>query len=238
MNCIHPGAVSADELVAYADGEAPKHIIEHLQACPACAAAAGEYDRAQRRLGGGLYRFDCPPPHRLGEYELHVLSPIEQTQVAAHVVDCPRCAEELQTLRTFLVTELAPTPVGPGERVRRIVATLLQPTPGAAYAGLRGAGDTATQTYRAGDITITIGPGSELRRGRGSLAGLIWREGAAVETLVGSVVALIAPDGTAETTEVDDLGNFAFDEVTPGTYRLEVTLGDQLVTIDGLRIGR
>jgi hypothetical protein len=124
------------------------------------------------------------------------------------------------------------------ERMRRIIATLLPPPPlTSPHASLRGAADAMARTYQAGDVTITLDLGAPVRLGRTSLVGLIWREGDDPETIAGSVVALTRDDGTTETTEIDDVGNFAFDEISPGAYQLEVTLGDDTITIEGLPLG-
>lgn len=249
MNGGHPGAVSPEDLIAYLDGEASPDVAAHVRACPVCSAAAADYARDLRRLQGKLFRFECPPSHRLGEYELGVVSPEQRTAIAAHVVECPLCTAELRTLRDFLAGDLVagladPAP-GPVERLRRVVATVLAPRPAGAYAGLRGAAtaDAGTQTYQAGDISISVSTTPAAARGRLSLSGLIWREDVDGE-IAGSMVALIgAEDDTPmaqprQTTEIDELGNFTFDEVEPGAYRLEVTLGDQIVVIDNLQFGR
>ncbi|HET8629404.1 MAG TPA: zf-HC2 domain-containing protein [Thermomicrobiales bacterium] len=237
MNCIDPGVATPEDLLAYADGDAPPTIVEHVRACPACAAVAAGYAAAQRHLRRRLYRFDCPSPQELGDYELGLLPPAERTRVAAHVVACPHCADELRTLRDFLAGEPAALtrPTGP---LRRLVATLLEPAPGAAYAGLRGADDATAQTYQAGGVTIALDTQFDRRRGRGALTGLLWQEDPAAADLAGAAATLLAPDGATRTTALDDVGNFAFDDLAPGRYQVEVTLGDQLVTIPELRIGR
>src|SRR5437763_1603958 len=53
-----------------------------------------------------------------------------------------------------------------------------------------------------------------------------------------TAVALKQDKGETQTTEIDDVGNFTFDEISPGTYHLEVTLGDDNITIEGLPIGQ
>ena len=226
--------------MAYLDGEANAQVTQHIDFCPDCSATAGEYARLQHRLRIRLDRFDCPSPHELGDYELGLLGALERTQVAAHVLDCPHCAAELRTLRDFLAEDLAPPNLGVIERVRRVVATLLTPPPNPALAGLRGTADVTTQTYRAGDLTVslTTGPGTDRQRRTASLAGLIWSEDPAAEGRLAGTVALIAADGGRRTTQIDDLGNFAFDEVTPGTYGLEVAIGDRIVAIEDLSIDR
>ncbi len=238
----HPGAVAPEDLLAFLDGEAPPHIVEHLRTCRECRALAREYARTHGQLRRRLCRFDCPPPQTLGDYELGLLPPEDRTAVAAHVVACPRCGDELRQLRDFLAGDLVTPSPGPAarpvERVRQIVAGLLAPPTGPALAGLRGVADPATLTYTAEDLTIAIDTGFEARRGRADLTGLIYSEDAA-ESAIGETGAatLVAPDGTARTAEIDDLGNFAFEGIAPGTYRLEVTLGDRLVVIEELRIG-
>ena len=249
MNGGHPGAVSPEDLIAYLDGEAPPDIVAHVRDCPECGAAAADYARDLRRLQRRLFRFACPTSHQLGEYELGVVSPEERTAIAAHVVECPRCTAELRTLREFLAGDLVaglanPLP-GPVERLRRVVASVMAPRPGAGYAGLRGtaAADAGTRTYQAGDVSISLSTAPAATRGRLSLSGLLWREDADGEVAGATVALLGAEDDTpaaqpGQTTELDELGNFTFDEVAPGIYRLEVTLGDQIVVIDGLRLER
>jgi anti-sigma factor RsiW len=238
MTCIDPGAATPEDLLAYADGDAPPTIVEHIRACPACAAVAAGYAATQRRLRRSLYRFDCPSPQELGDYELGLLPPTERTRVAAHVVACPPCADELRTLRDFLASEPAELTRPAAGTLRRLVATLLAPAPGTAYAGLRGADDATAQTYQAGGVTIALDTQFDPRRGRGALAGLLWHEDPAAADLAGAAATLLAPDGATRTTALDDVGNFAFDDLAPGRYQVEVTLGDQLVTIPELRIGR
>ena len=167
--------------------------------------------------------------------------------LSTHVVECPLCTAELRTLRDFLAGDLVaglagPAP-GPVERLRRVVATVLGPRPAGACAGLRGVGaDARTRTYQAGDVSITVSTAPAARRGWLSLSGLIWREDADGERAGSSVALIGAEDDTptaqpGQTTEIDELGNFTFDEVEPGAYRLEVTLGDQIVVIDDLPLG-
>ena len=233
--CTRPEPVPVEDLVAYAYGEATPELVAHIETCPACREAAGEYTQLQRELGARLYRFDCPTPQTLGEYTLHLLAAEEQTRVAGHVRDCPLCAAELRTLRDFLASELAATVPSLMTRIKRTIATLVAP-PAAAYAGVRGAG-AATRTYRAGAIVITVDPGAGARRARLPVTGLIWREGGAMEELAGSQVRLIAADGTAHTTQLGALGDFDWEAVAPGTYRLEAALADHLVVVEELRVG-
>ena len=237
-NGANHGAVTPEDLIAFADDEAPGPIGEAIRADLALRAAADSYAQDQRRLQERLYRFDCPSPQLLGEYDLGLLAPAERTRVAAHVVACPRCTAEVRMLRDFMASGDAAPPVGAVGRMRRIVATLLPPPPLVSpHASLRGADDATTRTYQAGDVTLTLDMGAPVRRGRTSLMGLIWRDGDDLTTIAGSTVALLR-DGESAQTTIDEVGNFAFDDIAPGTYRLEVTLGDDRITIEGVSIGQ
>jgi anti-sigma factor RsiW len=225
--------VPPEDLIAYIDGEASPEIAERIAADPQQLVEARGYARVQEVLQQRLHRFDCPSSQTLGEYELGMLVPAERTRVARHVVECPQCTAELVTLRAFMSVDDAP-PLGAVERVRRLVATFV-PAPRGAVAGLRGAADESARTYHAGDLTITLDVGA-VRRGRASLIGLIWREDGAVMP-PGSVVTMTGTTGIVASAEVDDLGNFAFDDVEAGTWQVELALGDEIVVIDGLHIG-
>lgn len=233
------GAVTPEELIAFVDGEASGQVGEEIEADPTLRAAADAYARTQRHLQRYLYRFDCPSPQALGEYDLGLLVPAERTRIAAHVVVCPRCTAELRMLRDFMAMEDDIPPVGAMGRIRRIVATLLPPPPLLSpHASLRGAGDATGRTYQAGDVTITLDMGVPVHRGRMSLTGLIWRESDEYETVTGSTVVLISGDRATETDTIDAIGNFTFDDIIPGTYQLEVSLGDDRIIIEGIPIGQ
>jgi hypothetical protein len=243
VDCVMPGAVTAEDIVAYVDGEAPVRVVDHLRSCPACQAEASRAAQTQHRLRQVLYRFDCPSPQQLGDYALTVLEPDARRQVASHVIECPRCAEELQTLRMFLNVEPEPQP-GPLERLRRVVATLVSPpatAPAMAYAGLRGTSVSAVQTYQAGGLTVTLGASPKTRRGPAILSGLILWDGGGPEVdreaMAGGEVVLIDAAGASRTEPLDALGNFSFEIARTGTYRLEVRLPDQIVIVEEVQVG-
>jgi hypothetical protein len=199
-----------------------------MQASTAGPSDPDDFERALRRA---LYRFDCPDAQRLGEYQLELLEPDERTRVAAHAVDCDECREELQTLRAFLAM---PTPVAdqPLAGVRRFIATLFAPSPGLAYSGLRGAGDDSTRVFEAHDVTVSVGR----TQTTGSLLGLVVAASQSAEALEGHEVRLLPREGAAMRTELDDLGNFEFANVTAGNYALEIELPDGVLVIEELRV--
>ncbi|HEU5317483.1 MAG TPA: hypothetical protein VFX49_15330 [Chloroflexota bacterium] len=234
--CIEPGAVTRDDLMAYVDGEAAPHVAEHVRRCAACAAELRALAGAQRSLQRALHRFECPAPPVLGEYALALLPQLEQRLVAAHVVDCPRCTEEVQTLRTFLSVEPQSVPSA-FERLKRVVATLLTPPGSAAiFAEFRGGvATTAPLAYRSEDVTVTVSvqPDDGGAR-RWALHGLVVRDG---PSLFPAQTRLIAPDGTTRESPLDDLGNFLYEGLPPGVYQLEVDLPEHVLVAENVAIG-
>ena len=238
MTCDRPGSVTPDELVAYLDGVAPPGVTQHLRTCASCAAEADAYRRVQSRLGRRLHRFECPSPQTLSEFELGFLAAEERQAIIAHLPDCPLCARELRDLRTFLAEdpthEVAPRS-GVVAGLRTVIATLVAPPARPAYA-MRGSTEVAAQTYRAGNVTISIATGPAIL-GYATLSGLVWSDDAESEELAGHEVTLVAETGASYATRLDNLGNFAFEDVYPGVYRLETRLSDHLVVVENVRIG-
>lgn len=229
-----PG-ITPEAILAHLDGEDLPHVAAYLQTSPEGAALAAEYRALQGNLVGALYRHDCPPTQRLGDYALRLLAPADQVAIAAHVTTCPLCADELAQIRAFLTVEVGPPPIGIGERARRLVATLLDAAPVGAGAALRGSDTGSTLTFRAEGFTITLDDFATSRRGYRSLIGLIEQPATAPGD---AAVSLFATDGARRDEVIDEIGNFAFDDLAAGDYRLEVLLGGDTIVIDGLRIGR
>jgi len=165
MECSSPPALSDDALSAILDGAAAESALDHLAACPSCAARVQEARQAERLLRARLRRFDCPPPDRLGEYHLSMLPADEERAIRSHLATCVRCQEELEQLRTFMLADdpealPAPAPAFAAPRrverrpprLRELVARLLPPAPSMA---LRGAA-TRTRTYEAGGVTVLL----------------------------------------------------------------------------------
>jgi hypothetical protein len=189
-----------------------------------------EFENELRRV---LYRYDCPDAHTLGEYELDKLDAVHRTIVAAHAAECDECQVELQVRRAFLrAAEPAPMPQSLVERARRVVATLFTPAPGLAYGRLRGAADSATRVFEADDVTITVGPG----QGAGTLMGLVLASATLADGESLGAARLIAIDGSAFSSALDNLGNFEFAHVAPGQYALEIDLADTVVVVQEIRV--
>ncbi|MGQ9626948.1 MAG: hypothetical protein ACUVV0_08610 [Anaerolineae bacterium] len=96
------------KLIAYLDGEADEETRQHVRACPHCARQVKEYARLQKGLSFALFRRDCPPSQKLGEFHLGLLSMEEERSIAIHLERCPHCRQELTELDAFLFEETAP----------------------------------------------------------------------------------------------------------------------------------
>lgn len=239
MKCIAPGSTTPEDLLAFVEREAPPSIVSHVDRCPACATEARRYASLQNHLRRRLFRVVCPPPQALGDYHLGLLDPDERYEVAQHLADCPRCAAELRTLRVYLADN---SPIGATAGIeravgalRRVAASLVSPGPNLAYAGLRG-GPAESQTFRAGDVAISIGVSPTSRRGRSTVSGLITRDEQPSSLFADRDVRLLVENRVVETARVDDLGNFDLENVIPGAYTLEIDLDDALVTIEDLKV--
>jgi hypothetical protein len=189
--------------------------------------------RVESLLRGTLFRFDCPDALTLGEYQLALLSAEQRTRVAAHAAECDACGAELRLLRTFLATPLRPQQSLSG-RARRLVAELFvpaTPVPGLAFSALRGSDDAELRVFQTDGFTVTVGPGQQ----PGTLIGIL------VATTPSDAVhqgeaRLIALDGNVVRSNLDDLGNFAFERIPEGRYALEVDLVDSVVVVQELHI--
>ncbi len=181
----------------------------------------------QSELRQMLYRFDCPRPHALGEYELGLVATEERVRIARHAVDCDACTADLLMLREYLATDIS-VPQTILSQLRRVVATVFAPASGLGLAGVRGA-DSALRQYRVEGASVSIGSGPE----RGSLIGLLVLDNA--DRMQGEV-RLLPGQGAALTSDLDELGNFEFFDVAPGTYAVEIQLADEIIVVQHLQV--
>jgi hypothetical protein len=227
MQQIVSGHPTPEELLAFVDGDTTPEVASHLQSCVTCATDVDMIATTQVGLRQALYRFDCPEPHQLGEYELDVVEHDVRLRIASHAADCDPCGTELRMLRQFLATD-PPMPVTLFEQARRVIATLMVPKPGLGLAGIRGA-DTQVRVYQVAGARLSISPGTE----PGSIFGLLVLESSG---LLDGEVLLVPASGDPQTTPLDDLGNFEFDQLPRGSYAMEVHLPEQVIIVQELRI--
>ena len=69
------------------------------------------------------------------------------------------------------------------------------------------------------------------------MMGLEMPEDGEAEAASGGEARLVARGGGAHATPIDELGNFAFEDLTPVRYRHELHLADQVVLVEDLPVG-
>jgi hypothetical protein len=223
----HP---TSEELMALGDGDGNAETAAHVRGCGRCTELAQQYVASQAALRRALYRFDCPTPQTLGEYELGLLTSGPRTQVAAHATECHLCLAELQDLRAFLA---APTdvPESLGARARRLVATLFQPAPELAYGGLRGAESESTRIYQIGSLSLTLTTDAEAH----VITGLLLAPDLDASALAGAEVRFAGGGATPRVTHLDNLGNFEIEDLTPAVYDVEIDLPAEVLVVEAVR---
>jgi hypothetical protein len=174
-------------------------------------------DFIERNLSAHLYRITCPSPEDLGEYHLKILPNEPAEAIRQHLITCPHCTQELTQLQSYL-KELAPDlDYTFQERVKIWIARLLPP-PGSALTpafALRGEG-AGPLMFEAGSYQLTLEIQDDpANPGLRTILGLVI---GGADTL--QRVALWQDGGSIQETAVDDLGNFVFAGVQPGSYDL------------------
>jgi hypothetical protein len=121
---------------------------------------------------------------------------------------------------------------------RRIVATLLPPSPG--FAMQRGPSQQPVQwprNYMAEDVQISLQLESNPKqRETLQLIGLVTCKGVVLESLEGTPVQLTAQTGTLFTQPIDELGNFVFPSLVPGIYTLEMRFPEGAIVVDQMQV--
>jgi len=215
--------LSDAELLAYLDGELDEELARHVERSTVYRERLQALARQERRLAANLYRGTCPDAHELGEFHMELLAPERAALITQHTDICPHCALELRELQTYL-DELAPElEYSFLERVRVFIARLIPDVPnlGGAQmpvpvlAGMRGEAG-GPLLYEAGEAQVSLEVQDDAARaGHKSVLGLITGVDAA-----GWQVVLWQDSKQVQALEVDDLGNFVFEVLPPGAYRL------------------
>jgi hypothetical protein len=195
------------------------------------------YAQAQNRLRHTFYRITCPSAEVFGDYELGLVSDAERVAIAGHVLECRRCAEELQVLREFMAPDTAvePAQAGAFDRLVRMVATAFVPPLQPALGAMRGSADSASRNFRAGSLAMKITQTSEPRQSGRILVGLVWQDDKPAAELSGEA-RLFGTGGYSRTTPIDRFGNFTFENVDPGTYHVELQIEMHVTVVEELRV--
>lgn len=218
-----PDDLSDDQLLAYLDGDAEPDMVRRIEANPAYQPRLQALRAAQDELIHMLRPLKRPSSLTLGEYHLGLLPQAEARQVEAYLAQHPHAAHQLARLQDYL-SEVDPfsEPVSPGpiERVKVLIAELIQaggPGPQAALGGVRG--DLAG-IYQAANIRIVLETDVDLTDpSRKSLVGLV--QGIEPD---GLTAHLLSPSEAKPAGEspIDEFGNFMMSGLAAGTYHLVI----------------
>jgi len=225
MNCIFPPELNDQQLMAYLDDPAANQETgRHLQGCPHCQEKATALDRFQKRLQSRVYRSTCPSTEEIGEYYLHMGSASQRLVIAQHLRECPHCAEEMVTLEEF-IRDIAPHS-GLLEPIK-VLMTRLANGSGQSIPMLRGGGNGPLQFEVDGIvIVLDIQPAGQ---GRMNILGQVAAEDQ--DQWTGALVELRKDTDLQYSTQVDDLGAFRFDGISPGSKELRITPENKSVMV-------
>jgi hypothetical protein len=107
LKCINPQPLTDEVLSLVLDDFGDLETERHLAVCAECAARLLDMRRWDTFITTHVRRFQCPSPHRLGDYHAGMLNKDDIEFVRQHLEDCPFCQDELAILDEFLRLPLA-----------------------------------------------------------------------------------------------------------------------------------
>ena len=233
--CIAPGEIKEGDLVKYVEGTASQPVRDHIARCPACAAQVKALAQVDRALREGLFRASCPSADSLLGYVTRILPADEQRRVAQHVKECPHCAAEVRELEQAKTAPISLLWEQVLRTARAIIEAITVPPRPELVPALRGSPHPLS-LFRAGDLDIALGveisgPGPVFR-----IRGRVMKQGSPASQVIGHPVRLIRQDRVVAHQEVDELGHFVFEGVSPGEYELVLDYNDADVVIQHIRL--
>ncbi len=145
-------------LYSFLDGAVDPLTAEAIRASAESMARAEALRREYVRLRTAFDRIDCLETDVLLDHVTGTLSRDSMRAVVAHLEQCPLCSGEAEMLASFREVENELEPETIGERLRRIIATLVS-GPGFVGGGqtveLRG-GDGEPWIFEAGEALISL----------------------------------------------------------------------------------
>jgi hypothetical protein len=220
MQCSAPPPLTDDQISTVIDGAADPAVAAHVAQCASCAQRLMKARQMEHSLRKRLYRWDCPSPQQLADYQLRRADADQMRAIEMHLAGCVRCTEELADLQQFLAADVpleapqpAPMPLSPWG------ALFARPQPQRPAVALRGAGPGPLMAA-VGDTTIFL----DVQPADG---GQIALQGQLVDAdqdrWVGALVEIRQSGALVATAEVDDLGGFACAALPEGTSELRLT---------------
>jgi hypothetical protein len=248
IHCPDTLAPTNELLLSLVHNEGTLSIQEqaHFETCAICQQRLETYSGMQRALLSTLARRLCPGAGRLSYYCLDLLPAEERTRLAAHLLDCPCCADEVAELRR-LQAAFEPFPARASslaDTVRRLFATLVVQQ---ARPVTRGAAVSEgwPRQYQAEALSLSL----HLSRQAGGeimLLGILTSadsrltvdafDGVTVDLYNTATLAQATQQRPALTTRVDDIGNLLLAPIPAGSYTLIVRLPDREVVIEDLTV--
>lgn len=231
--CSLPPPLTEDAISSAVDGRSSLRARAHLRRCAFCSGRVAEARRFESSLAGALYRFDCPPAQRLGDYTLGLLDDSEAQAVALHLAGCSRCTTEVSELGALVQAEsfegqpIADETLSTATRPHRIrfphiafddiVATLSPRSPALAYRGATTGREPIVAV--ADDIVISVDP-RPTATGQVEVTGILAT--LEPEQWVGAVALLWLEGEVRAAVTLDENGGFAFEPVPPGIATLRI----------------
>jgi anti-sigma factor RsiW len=236
--CIAPEEIREGELLAFAEGEAPPAVRDHVARCPACAEEAASLQQMNLLFAAAYYRAECPESELLLRYQAGLLAPAENKRVQRHVKSCQDCQAEL----VALAGESPPSALNRlGTAVsqslkeigRQVIEAVLLPNQMQPALALRGESQQHA-VYQAGPYQIILAkvPPVAVRN--------VWQvegqlTGDDSEEMNGRV-SLQRGEELVASDNLDEFGFFALEEVPPGRYTLQIEVASSLVSLADLTI--
>ncbi|MBV9259700.1 MAG: hypothetical protein JO215_16945 [Ktedonobacteraceae bacterium] len=256
MDCSYDSALRDEELLSFVLNEEPLAIEKqaHLEQCPLCQQRLAEIRRVNNVLVRRLYRIFCPSSTEISLYCEGLLPSDAVLYIVNHVLNCPLCIREVIETRSFIKNRSleAVTTFSPLTAVRRVIGILLGPQ---LQLATRGETNSITENnwprqYRADDINLSLHltrTSNDNHMLLGILSGVDGEkdvalfEGAHAVLHVGPLLSDVTQAPATEpepvlSTQVDDLGNFAFSSIPNGKYVLIIHLPDQDIVIEQIII--
>ncbi len=251
LNCSNTLAPTDELLLSlvYDEGTLSPREQAHIDQCPVCQQRLATYTSLTAALLTKLHRRLCPSAVHLNYYCLGMVPEKERVSIASHLLDCPRCADEVVEIRRVQAAfePLPPTVPSLRTAIRRLFATLVvQQAQPVKRNDTQAAG--WPRQYQAEALALSL----HLARQAGGelmLLGILTSSDPAetADVFEGVTVELYVAPGplSAEgreaseallTTQVDDVGNLLLEPVPAGEYLLIIRLPDREIVIEDLNI--
>lgn len=94
--------IADHELLAYLYGDADDELIKRIEQSEKYQQRGRVLARKMNILSGQLFRHECLSTQLLGDYYHGLASPSDLVIIQDHLLDCPYCAQELISLKSFI----------------------------------------------------------------------------------------------------------------------------------------